>query len=340
MIYNSKFRILTILSMTVAYVACTEDSPAPTIQQPEATAFGDVSGVVIDAATGVPIPGALLTLLDRRVKSDDDGRYTFTHIQHSDSLSLTVEATHYETKMLGFTLNAENLTKDVSLKRLFGAVSGTVTDIRTGNPIPGASVGLAGRTEVTDSDGRYNFIQIPYSEGLNLTVNHADYQGISHTFALDVQRLVLKFPMRPLTNAEAEIGEFLNRFSALIASTDANNIEAIQNLFSEIYRAADDPITRFGVESGSIPADYNHVIPLVTNLFQEYSLLEFQFHDIEVNVVHTREVSARLILDVISQKEPHLDMDRITANCRMDFSKAESGWKIIFWQIFHIEVHL
>ena len=59
------------------------------------------------------------------------------HIQHSDSLNLTVEATHYETKMLGFTLNAENLTKDVSLKRLFGAVSGTVTDTRTGNPIPG-----------------------------------------------------------------------------------------------------------------------------------------------------------------------------------------------------------
>ena len=242
--------------------------------------------------------------------------------------------------MPGFALNAEKLTMDVSLKRLFGAVSGTVTDTRTGNPIPGVSVSLMDQIAVTDSDGRYNFIQIPYSEGLNLIFKHADYEALSRTFALDVERFVLKIPLRPLTNAEAEIGEFLNRFSALIASTDANNLEAIQNQFSVSYRAADDPITRFGVESGSIPADFNHVIPLVTDLFEKYSVLEFQFHDIQVNVAHTREVSTRLILDVISQKEPKLDMRRLTADCRMDFSKMESGWKIIFWQLLHVEVQL
>lgn len=338
--YKSSFRLLTILSMTVAYVGCSEDSPVPTIQQPEATEFGAVSGNVTDAATGVPIPGALVTLLDQRVETDGDGRYVFTHIQHSDSLNLTVEATYYETKMLGFALNAENLTLDVSLERLFGAVSGTITDSRTGNPVPGVSVSLLDQTVETDSDGRYNFIQIPYSEGLMLTVKDADYQGKTHIFTLDVERLVLKIPLRPLTNTEAEIGEFLNKFSALIASTDANNLDAIQNQFSESYQAADDPITRFGVESGSIPADFNHVIPLVTALFEKYSVLEFQFHDIQVNVAHTREVSTRLILDVISQKEPRLDMRRLTADCRMDFSKVESGWKIIFWQLLHVEVHL
>lgn len=337
---ENSVRFFTILGLTVVYVGCSEDSQVPAIQQPEVTQFGAVSGIVSDAATGAPIPGALVALLDQRVEADDDGRYAFTHIQHSHALYLTVEATYYGTRMLDFALNTENLTMDVSLERLFGAVSGTITDTRTGNPVPGVSVGLLNQTVVTNSDGRYNFIRIPYSDGLHLTVKHADYQGKTHTFTLGVERLVLKFSLRPLTNTEAEIGEFLNRFSGLISSTDANNLEAIQNQFSEAYRAADDPITRFGVESGSIPADFNHVTPLVTALFEKYSVLEFRFHDIQVNAVHTRKISARLILDVISQKEPRLDMRRLTADCRMDFIKVESDWKIIFWQLFHVEVHL
>ncbi len=332
--------LLIILSLTVAYVGCSDESPVPKIQPPETTEFGNVSGIITDAATGDPIPRAQVSLLGQRVEADGDGRYVFTRIQYSDSLNLTVEAKHRETKMLGFSLNAENLTLNVSLDRLFGAVSGIITDTRTGNPVPGVSVSLLDQTVTTDSDGRYNFIHVPYSDGLMLTAKDADYQGSTRTFTLDVERLVLKIPLSPLTNTEAEIGEFLNGFSALIALTDANNIEIIQNQSSESYRAADDPITRFGVESGSIPADYEHVIPLVTDLFEKYSVLEFQFHDIQVNAAHAREVSTRLMLDVISQKDPQLDMGRLSADCRMDFSKEESGWKIIFWQLLHVEVHL
>ena len=338
--FKNTHRILAIFSLAVSYFGCSDDPPAPKIQAPEAPEFGNVSGIVTEAATGNPIPGAQVFLLGQRMEADGDGRYVLTHIQHSDSLNLTVEAKHYETKMLGFSLNAENVSLDVALERLFGAVSGTITDTRTGNPVPGVSVSLLDRTVTTDSDGRYNFIQIPYSEGLMLTAKDADYQGETLTFTLDVERLVLKIPLRPLTNTEAEIGEFLNGFSALIASTDADNIGTIQNKFSETYRASDDPITRFGVESGSIPANYNHVIPLVTELFEKYSVIEFHFHDIQVNAVHAREVSTRLMLDVISQKELELDMRRLTANCRMDFSKEESGWRIIFWQLLHVEVHL
>lgn len=337
---KNTYRLLTILSLTVAYVGCSENSPVPEIQPPETTGFGNVSGIISDAATGDSIPGARVSLLDQRVEADSDGRYVFTHIQHSDSFNLTVEAKHYDTKVRGFSFNAENLTLDVSLERLFGAVSGIVSDTRTGNPVPGVTVGLLDQLVTTDSNGRYNFIHIPYSEGLMLTASDADYQGSTHTFTLDVERMVLKIPLRPLTNTEAEIGEFLNGFSALIASTDVNNLEIIQNQFSESYRAADDPITRFGVESGSIPADYEHVIPLVTELFQKYSVLEFQFHDIHVNAAHAREVSTRLMLDVISQKEPQLDMGRLSADCRMDFSKESSYWRIIFWQLHHVEVHL
>ena len=333
-------RLLTMLSLAVACLACSDDTPAPTVQQPEATEFGDVSGVITDAGTGNPIPGAIVTLLNQRVEADVEGRYVFASIRFSDTLNLFVEVAYYESRTRTIALNAENLTLDVSLKRLFGAVSGTITDTRTGNPIPGVTVTLLDRTVATDSDGRYNFIQIPYSEDLNLTVKDADYEGKTQTFTLNVERLVLKISLKPLTNPEAEIGEFFNDFSALIESTDVNNIEAIQNQFSETYQAADDPITRFGVASGSIPADFNHVIPIVTELFEKYSALEFQFHDIQVDVAHAREVSARLILDVLSQKEPRLDVRRLTAECQMDFSKEESGWKIVFWQLSHVDVQL
>jgi hypothetical protein len=338
--YHSRFRLLALLSLATAWGGCSDDTPATIIQQPEETTFGDVSGVVADAGTGNPIPGATVTLLNQRVEADNEGRYVFTRIRRSDTLNLTVEATHYESRTRTFALNAENHTVDVSLNRLLGAVSGTVTDTRTGNPIPGALVTLLDQTVATDSDGRYNFIQIPYSEGLNLTVKDADYEGKTQTFTLDVERLALRISLRLLTNPEAEIGQFLNGFSALIESTDANNIEAIQNQFSEAYRAADDPITQFGVAAGTIPADFNHVIPLVTELFEKYRTIEFQFHDIQVDVVHAREVSSRLVLDVISQKEPRLDMRRLTAECQMDFSKEESGWKIVFWQLSHVDVQL
>lgn len=50
-------RLLIILSLTVAYVGCSDESPVPKIQPPETTGFGNVSGIITDAATGDPIPG-------------------------------------------------------------------------------------------------------------------------------------------------------------------------------------------------------------------------------------------------------------------------------------------
>jgi hypothetical protein len=193
--YHSRFRLLALLSLATAWGGCSDGTPATTIQQPEETTFGDVSGVIADAGTGNPIPGATVTLLNQRVEADNEGRYVFTRIRHSDTLNLTVEATHYESRTRTFVLNAENLTVDVSLNRLLGAVSGTVTDTRTGNPIPGALVTLLDQTVATDSDGRYNFIQIPYSEGLNLTVKDADYEGKTQTFTLNVERLALRISL-------------------------------------------------------------------------------------------------------------------------------------------------
>jgi hypothetical protein len=106
--YHSSFRLLALLSVAAAWIGCSDDTPATIIQQPEATIFGDVSGVIADAGTGIPIPGATVTLLNQRVETDVEGRYVFTHIRHSDTLNLTVEATHYESRTRTFVLNSEN----------------------------------------------------------------------------------------------------------------------------------------------------------------------------------------------------------------------------------------
>ena len=54
--YHSSFRLLALLSVAAAWIGCSDDTPATIIQQPEATNFGDVSGVIADAGTGVPNP--------------------------------------------------------------------------------------------------------------------------------------------------------------------------------------------------------------------------------------------------------------------------------------------
>ncbi len=222
----------------------------------------------------------------------------------------------------------------------FGAVSGVITDARTGNPIPGAVVSLFNQTVETGVDGRYAFTQIAYSDALNLTVKATDYEPQTQTFALKVDRLFLDIALMSLTNPEAEIQQFFDTLSALVESRNMNNLKALQAHFSEAYLAADDPVTRFGLATGVIPANFEKVIPSITALFEKYNRIKFEFHDLQMNVIHTRKASTRLKLDVLTEKGPRPDRNNVTIECQIDLRKEESGWKATFWQLFKVDVHL
>ena len=222
----------------------------------------------------------------------------------------------------------------------FGAVSGIVTDAKTGNPIPGVSVTLLDQTTETEADGRYVFTQVAYAEGLSLTVTAADYEPKTQGFSLNVERLTLNVAITPLTDPGAEITEFFDTLSALIESQDMDNLDAIQSHFSPDYLASADPVTDFGVGTGVIPASFEKVIPAMSKLFEEFDGIQFQFNDIQIDVTHAQRASSRVNLNIITEQGPRPDRTEIVAECRIDFRKEETEWKAIFWQLFTVDILL
>lgn len=222
-----------------------------------------------------------------------------------------------------------------------GAVSGIVTDARTGNPIPHATVTLLNQTTKVGVNGKYIFSQIAYSETLSLSVEAVDYATQTPTFALNTKSLVIDISLEPLTNPELEIRQFLNTLSKLIGSNGGNNVEVIQAHFSESYLAGADQVTRFfGLPTGVIPANHGQVIPWINKLIEKYNTIEFDFYGIMVEVTHTQKASAQLNLDVVTEKGVRSEKQKIVSECEIFFRKEASHWKVIFWQFSKFDIHL
>lgn len=77
--------------------------------------FGAVSGVITDGTTGNPIAGATVNLLDRMMITEIDGRYNFTGVPYSETLSITIEAVDYQSKTENFELRIGRIGLNVPL---------------------------------------------------------------------------------------------------------------------------------------------------------------------------------------------------------------------------------
>ena len=167
-----------------------------------------------------------------------------------------------------------------------------------------------------------------------------DYKPYNQPFAFSQPRLTLDVALTPLRDPEAEIREFFDYFSDLLESVDMDNIEAIRELFSETYVAADDPATLFGVASGIIPENYEDVVPAMTQLFAEYVSLEFIFKDIEIDVTNARKMAVTLRLDINAEKGEDRDLRELDAHCKFEFRREGSDWKIVYWQLIELDIRL
>ena len=341
-----------IVVWAITSLGCGEDSSSPSVESGEESKqaldgeedpqFGMVSGIITDTKTDKPLPGVTVSLLGQMAKTGADGKYVFTGIRYSDAHSLAVMTIDYQPKMKQFELKTEQVELNISLVPKYGAVSGVITDGTTGNPIVGATINLLGRTMITEIDGRYNFIEVPYSGALSLTIEAVDYQSKTESFELRTGRVGLSISLMPATNPEMEINQFLERFSALIETLDVGKLETIQELFSETYFAGDDPVTLLGLATGVIPATFDEVNPTITKVFGKYDALQFQFNKIQVDVTNSRQVSTRLTLHIISEEgpgpdKPRADKREIIVDCQIDFRKEDALWKIVFWQLFNVE---
>ena len=222
----------------------------------------------------------------------------------------------------------------------YGTVSGNITDAGTGNRIPGATVTLLGQSFETGVDGGYTFQGVLYGDVHTLIVTDPDYKPYSQPVVLKQERLVVDVALTPLKDPVVEIQEFFDNFADLLESVDIENIEAIQAHFSETYVAADDPATLFGVASGIIPENYEDIVPAMTQLFEEYVSLQFLFQDIEMDVTHARKAAATLQLDVNAEKGGEDDLRELKASCKFEFRREERDWKIVYWQLFELDIRL
>ena len=222
----------------------------------------------------------------------------------------------------------------------YGAVSGNITDVGTGNRIPGSTVKLLEQSVETGVDGAYTFQGVPYGDTHTLIVSDPDYKPYSQPITLNQERLVVNIMLTPLRDPVVELQEFFDNFAVLLESVDMENIEAIEALFSETYVAADDPATLFGVASGIIPENYADVVPAMTQLFEEYVSLQFLFKDMEMDITHARKAAVTLQLDINAEKGEDLDLRELKARCQFEFRREGADLKIVYWQLFELDVRL
>lgn len=117
------FKKTALLFLVLACLfACgqTEDpiEPEPEPEKPVVLVYGTVSGIVTDAGTGNPIPGAIVTLLEMSVETGADGSYAFQGILYNDAHTLVVEDVHYKPYNEPFALNQERLVLNIALEPL------------------------------------------------------------------------------------------------------------------------------------------------------------------------------------------------------------------------------
>lgn len=198
-------------------------------------AFGQVQGLVTDAGTGEPIPGALVVLhpAAKYLSTDGeitrmhtitgpDGDYFFEHVFAGD-YTVTARAFGYvESEPIAISVTQDQvITADLTLEPVsFGSADGTVTDAATGEPIEGAHVLVMpltnnGKSErggmghghwrtTTDADGHYLFEELVVG-AYDVVVLARDYERANASILIvEGQTTTLDFALEGFTFGSVE----------------------------------------------------------------------------------------------------------------------------------------
>lgn len=158
-----------------------------------ASARGDndgLSGVVKDAYTGKPVSDATISTANATAHTNDDGGF---NVDDPNASVVTVEKPDYESTQVA--VNPDGTQLEIALRPT--KISGTVTNRRTGDPIPGATVtvtapGIQPLSAVTDDDGHYTIDNVP--PDATITVTYDGYTVVSKPIGANV---ALDFEITP-----------------------------------------------------------------------------------------------------------------------------------------------
>ena len=140
-----------------------------------------LSGKVTNAATGAPVPGAVVAAPAYGIEAvtDEAGTYAVPYVP-VDVTALAVSRTGYESQSVPVTLtDGTPAVADVSLTQLaFVTLSGTAKAADTGLPAAGAVVSLSGYDEISavaDSEGRWSLSPVYSGSDYTLSVAYPLY---------------------------------------------------------------------------------------------------------------------------------------------------------------------
>ncbi|MEC7739692.1 MAG: carboxypeptidase regulatory-like domain-containing protein [Gemmatimonadota bacterium] len=161
---------------------CVIEQPGP--------GYGSVSGIVTDSLTGVPMPGALVTLeaavtprfglrTPTEVKTDDGGYFRICNVPAETEMNLQPHfgRSSGRTVVISVGAGSGEIQDLMMLVSTEGTLSGYVEDFASGEPVQGASVMVAG-TEglvLTDEEGRFIMDDLPPGRHL-VTTDHIAFE--------------------------------------------------------------------------------------------------------------------------------------------------------------------
>jgi hypothetical protein len=145
-----------LLALCCAIFGCGKDNK-----------LGSIYGTVTDYVTGDPVGNANVRLNPggETTLTGSDGTYQFNDVANGN-YSLSLSKNGYVDMDDDYVIEIENgnsVRRDLQLSpEVFGAISGTVIDLDTGEPIAGAVVALSpsGMNIYTGDDGRFEFLDL------------------------------------------------------------------------------------------------------------------------------------------------------------------------------------
>ena len=124
---------------------------------------GSISGSITDAVDGSPISGAQVSDGTRTTVTDALGSYSIDNVPPG-TYQVTPSKADYQSSSLAVSvLSGATSVANFSLSQILtpGRITGSVTDVKDGSPIVGATLSAGTRTVTTDASGKYAIANVP-----------------------------------------------------------------------------------------------------------------------------------------------------------------------------------
>lgn len=215
---------ITALALRALYLTAN-------IKLPSLPTKGNFTGKVINASTGLPITGAMITMsngvITNTITTSNDGRFALNNVE-PDTYQFTYTATGLSIATQTASVQAGQRvdlgTTSLSPVPTTGVVQGTVIDAITNLPLSGVNIQITGSTSVsavTNAAGQYSLQVVPGS--ITLNANLSGYISSVASVALNAGQLV---NFSPVLSTTIPIDPTVTISGSLI---DAANNNAITN---------------------------------------------------------------------------------------------------------------